>query len=946
MRILKIIALSVLTLVVILALGITVLVLTLDPNDHKERIQALVRDQTGLELQLSGPMELTLYPWLGLTLSDVTLGSGADPSFARFDHALARARLLPLVQGRYEIDTVQLHGAVVDLVIDEQGRGNWETWLAQDGEETDAGTPQWPAALALGGVDIRDTRITLDDRQSNRHVTVEDLTVRTGELLYGEPVDLFLSANTVMDQPDLQARTTMEGLVTYSDDGRLFHLDPFTVDTVLSGPAVPGGETTLNLSAPARLDLAADTLTLEDLSLTGAGLDLAATGSVSSLGDSPSGEASLDLRGEDMATLFRIAALDDLAERIEGLGDRAFSLNAAMEADSAQNTLAIRDLQADLLGSRIEGTLERSADGRINGRLQAGGPDLPLLMTVAGALQGGSETALARYGEQLQSLSDRSFQVESTFDLDLDNGHIDVPAVSATALGMQLDGNLTASDLFSASASAEGSLEATGDDLPALLRAIDQPALAGTLQSFRLSSRMSGQGSELVAGPLDLTLVLSDPELPDGSMDIRLQTQAEHDTDEDSLELPYFTLSGAGLDVDGRLSVAGLSDSPEFQGQLYIGDTDVRELTGRMGIELPPMQDNTTLRRLGFETEFSGSAAQLSTRTLELRLDETTMSGTLSADLSATPMDINLDLNVDRLDVDRYLPPPDGQADDTGDGPPPAVLPLALLQAGNARGVLSAGQLTIGGVQLNELRIGYAGTQNRLELSPVETLLYGGRFDGSIEAQVSDDTTLSFTSDTSLQGVNLAPLLSDLADASNLSGLANIQLTLDSSGDSLDALRGNLSGSGQMALQDGVLYGVSVGETLAQLETMIRSRRLMSLERGESTPFDEFTATLNIREGVIRSDDLRLLAPGFRVTGQGVLLDLSDNSIDYDLEASVDEATATTATEEYDIGGYTVPIACGGTVESPSCTPDIAAIVRRALGGEIERRLGDFLRNL
>lgn len=950
MRILKITALSVLALVLLLAAAITVLVLAVDPDDHKHRIEALVREQTGLELQLAGPVELTLYPWLGITLSDVSVTANDSEPFLQVDHARARAQLLPLLRGRYEIDTVQLHGATLDLVINEQGRGNWETWLADSAADNsrgaDPGPPRWPGALALGGVDIRDTRVTLDDHQQDRRVSVEDLTVRTGELLYGEPVDLFLSADMTTNRPELRARTTLEGLVTYSDDGRRYRVEPLTVETVLSGPAVPGGETALDLSAPASLDLAANTLSLENLSLTGAGLDLQLNASLSGLGGTPSGQATVELNGEDMATLFRLAALDDLADRIERLGDRTFSLSAGLEADSGRDTMIIRNLQANLLGSRIEGSLERSATGRISGQLQARGPDLPLLMTVAGQLQGGAGTPLAHYGEQLQSLQDRSFQLRSDFDLDLDGGRVDVPTISAAALGMQLDGELTASGLFSASASAEGNLEASGDGLPALLRAIGQPALAGALQSFRLSTRISGQGSELMAGPLDLTVAVEDPALPDGTVDVRLQTQAEYNTDNATLTLPYFTLSGAGLDVDGRLDMSSLDDSPQFRGQLYIGDTDVRQLAARFGMELPPMRDDSTLRRLAFESEFSGSASQLSTRNLQLRLDDTTVTGTLTADLTDTPADINLDLNIDQLDVDRYLPPVDARSASPGNRPPPAALPLALLQAGNVRGVLNAGRLTAGGVQLNELRIGYSGSRNRLELAPVETLLYGGRFEGHIEARINDDTTLSFTSNADLQAVNLAPLLNDLADASNLSGLANMELSLESSGDSLQALQGNLSGNGQMVLEDGVLSGVNVGQILAQLETMIRSRRLMSLDRGESTPFDELTATLAIRQGIVRSDDLQLLAPGFRVTGQGVLLDLNDNSIDYNLDASVDQATATTATEEYDIGGYTVPIACRGAVESPSCTPDIEAILRRALGNEIERRLGDFLRNL
>src|SRR5690606_6796604 len=131
----------------------------------------------------------------------------------------------------------------------------------------------------------------------------------------------------------------------------------------------------------------------------------------------------------------------------------------------------------------------------------------------------------------------------------------------------------------------------------------------------------------------------------------------------------------------------------------------------------------------------------------------------------------------------------------------------------------------------------------------------------------------------------------------------------------------SLSGDGSIALENGVLNGVDVSRVLTQLETILRSRRVAEIQRGQQTPFDTFTATLAINNGVIASNNLLLRSPGFQVTGSGTLLDLSDDSIAFDLVTTVDRSTASRGDQQYDIGGYSLPIACTGALGSPRCLP-------------------------
>jgi AsmA protein len=158
-------------------------------------------------------------------------------------------------------------------------------------------------------------------------------------------------------------------------------------------------------------------------------------------------------------------------------------------------------------------------------------------------------------------------------------------------------------------------------------------------------------------------------------------------------------------------------------------------------------------------------------------------------------------------------------------------------------------------------------------------------------------------------------------------------------------IKRNLNGKGSVTLEDGVLTGVDVGSVLRSIETMIRSKRVASLPQGGETEFDNFSSTVDIRNGIVTSNDLLIEAPGWKVNGAGTLVNLLDDTINYNLIATVEPATATSNDEEFDIGGYSLPIACKGNINSPSCLPDAQQIIAAAVTSEVQRRLGDFLQD-
>ena len=115
----------------------------------------------------------------------------------------------------------------------------------------------------------------------------------------------------------------------------------------------------------------------------------------------PSINTTVNVKGSDLALLFKVAEVEPLASQLAGLEDRSFQAGAAVDADLERGNVHLSGLSATLLGATVTGEVEArgvlSRTPAYRGRLDARGPDLPTLMQVAGQLQGGGDSVLVRY---------------------------------------------------------------------------------------------------------------------------------------------------------------------------------------------------------------------------------------------------------------------------------------------------------------------------------------------------------------------------------------------------------------------------------------------------------------------------------------------------------------------------------------------------------------------
>src|SRR5277367_5615993 len=100
---------------VVLLLGMLLLAVWLwvNPNNYKGSIVAAVKEATGRDLQLTGDLKLSVFPWVALEAGPGSLGNPpgfSEQPFVTFAHAALRVNPLALLRLRLQVSRLEMDG--------------------------------------------------------------------------------------------------------------------------------------------------------------------------------------------------------------------------------------------------------------------------------------------------------------------------------------------------------------------------------------------------------------------------------------------------------------------------------------------------------------------------------------------------------------------------------------------------------------------------------------------------------------------------------------------------------------------------------------------------------------------------------------------------------------------------------------------------------------------
>ncbi|ABA58723.1 conserved hypothetical protein, AsmA [Nitrosococcus oceani ATCC 19707] len=278
-KFLKILFSTLLVIILLIVIAAVVLPFVIDPNDFKPQITAQVEKATGRELTLGGDIKLSVFPWLGVDVKEVSLsnapGFGKTP-FAKVSDMEVRVKLMPLLEKHLVMDTVVLNGLDLNLARNAQGKTNWADLAAGESQQTpsqeetatEGESPPPLAGIAIAGLKIEAARIDWRDEVKDVRYTIKKLNLDTDPLVPGEPTQIKLDFDFVASQPDVHGHLDFGGKVTADMEANHYLLQNTDLQLTAAGPALPIEQLALQLNADIDAFLAKQQLTVSDLKLT------------------------------------------------------------------------------------------------------------------------------------------------------------------------------------------------------------------------------------------------------------------------------------------------------------------------------------------------------------------------------------------------------------------------------------------------------------------------------------------------------------------------------------------------------------------------------------------------------------------------------------------------------------------------------------------------------
>jgi len=446
---------------------------------------------------------------------------------------------------------------------------------------------------------------------------------------------------------------------------------------------------------------------------------------------------------------------------------------------------------------------------------------------------------------------------------------------------------------------------------------------------------------------------LKDPALPGGQLQGSFVLKVHADVEQERAESD-FSLNVDKSNLKGNVQVAGFA-KPDIRFNLSADQLDLNKWLGKSqtpsasekkAAEPAKPADLSALNDLKLQGKVnigsmryeqyqvanlamtvSADGRQLSVNPFAVKLDDSNIKGTLGVSRYTNPI-YAFDVDIDKLDADRYVTQPEGKkAEPTAKSDPNTPIDLSALRQLNANGELRIGWLKLANVKSTNVRIKLKSEGGVAELSPFSANLYEGSMTGML--RVDARTTPSIALKQDMKGIMIGPLLVDAINNDMLSGKGNLSVDVTTQGNTVGELKKKLDGKGALNLSDGAVKGIDIAGTLRGFKDKLSSLKGESTVQGDKakqTDFSEMSATFNIKNGVAHNDDLSLKSPLFRIAGNGQV-DIANETISYLVKTTVVatlKGQGGAGIEE--LNGVTVPIKVSGTFAKPSYALDFAGL--------------------
>ena len=338
----------------------------------------------------------------------------------------------------------------------------------------------------------------------------------------------------------------------------------------------------------------------------------------------------------------------------------------------------------------------------------------------------------------------------------------------------------------------------------------------------------------------------------------------------------------------------------------------------------------------------------LTANAMRIQLDESTGNGSGKINFAGNKPKANITMTFDKMTLDRFmgdtknaalsvpaandnLPQnPDYQRTAATIDPKDLVIDLSGLNALNADYKIAINQTTLKGENTGKSDITGTLYNGVLKTKLVQSNFFKGK--AVINSVVQNlGNSGRYNVDWNLSNIDINPPLRIFADSKKLEGTANSSGKLTMTGKTERQIRQTMNGNGNFIVRDGAIRGLNLGALSRDVTKIFASP-------SEKTEFAELSATYVAQNGRFNTNDLQMLAPIMRVTGNGYV-DMAREYVDMKI---VPKLVGTTKGQGgiLDRAGIPIPFRAVGPFGNIKYVPDLGAVLKDKIKSPLDALKG------
>lgn len=399
-----------------------------------------------------------------------------------------------------------------------------------------------------------------------------------------------------------------------------------------------------------------------------------------------------------------------------------------------------------------------------------------------------------------------------------------------------------------------------------------------------------------------------------------------------------FSLSDIKAQINNLEITGKLAGSPKnYSGNINISQFNLKAWLKSLSLADLNTAESSALTNFKGIIEFKGDNDTINFTKIALQLDQSNLTGTAGIENFSSPA-VRFKLNLDQLNADNYLPknsdaPQASKAN--ANSTQNQAIPIDAFKKLNINGSINVGKFTFMRLNATQANLVLTAQNGLIKLNPVKANLYQGNTTTYLTYDVRPSVpSLQITS--TLNAVQMQPLLKDFMNLNNISGLSDFSMSISASGTTPIRIMQTMNGKGQFSLTKGKIVGINLDYQIDRAQALLSKSTQPSKPSSNDTDIGLAKGSFSINNGVVTNNDLQVQTGSLNATGKGSI-NLPNQSIDYTLYLM--------AVNSNSLKGQKIPFRISGPFSNLNYQLDIDTLIASVAKQQVQNQLNKLAQN-